>query len=510
MKVNLFAIPEVEIESLRQHLLKTGMSVVKHVEQDGWGGDFYFSADPSPSDIPWVETFAPYLTDLDEVPKNRTFYAVFLFTKDDHCFALSYGKSHFYIRPYCDYDFGIELAKRISDEDDIRQTASKRFAGRRTKDIKSFAAASRLNVESGESVDYLQGAIVEADRDTFGSFGKFGTSAQVTPDIGRDELGMFLTKLVARMAEQPRFKLPRTTIVTEADEAARLDAQLLDELEAPIGTSEFSHNTYDLYGVDFIFSSDGKFVLRYGRNKHELDSLTMKDLKTFIKENRIARDQILNIKVTRSPEGANSYTQKLRDCIDFIPDDDRVLLSNGKWMRFNQDYLDFLDSYLRTIEVEATEPELAEIYAEEGAFNESDAVAAAGYTVADKDFDILKTRARTPIEAWDLRKGDTVYAVKFGTAQKLGYVADQALNVLHLLYNKAEVQEVPQFQRYCLWLGYRGKSRPESIDKVRSVILKQKIDAWARKAEDLGIVPVIKISRKLKAGVDDQANSTDE
>jgi hypothetical protein len=148
------------------------------------------------------------------------------------------------------------------------------------------------------------------------------------------------------------------------------------------------------------------------------------------------------------------------------------------------------------------EPQFHKIYDEEGVFNASEEIANAGYVIADKNFDILKTRAKTPIEAWDLRKNETVYAVKFATARKLGYVADQALNVLHLLYNKAEVQEVSQFERYCLWLGYRGKNCPESIGKSGSIILKQKIEAWARKAEELGVVPVIKISHKLKPGID--------
>lgn len=479
------------------------MGIITDVEQDGWHGDFYFSGTPQPSSIPWVETFAPYFQDFDEIPANRTFYAVFLFTRGEHCFALSCGKSHFYIRPYSDYDFGIELAKRIANEDDIRQTASKRFAGRRRKDIKSYSADSRLSVESGESVDYLQGAVVDEDKATFGASGKFGTSAQVSPDIARGEIGGFLTKLVDRLSEEPRFKLPRTTLVAEAEEVVKLDEQLLDELEGPVDTSDFTHNTYDLYGVDFVFNSDGVFTLRYGRTKRELESLTMKALKEFLNENQIPRDQILSIRVTRTPEDAKPYTQKLKECIDFIPDDERVLLSNGRWMRFNQDYLDFLDDFIRSIEIEETEPEFVDIWDAETDFNPSEAVHNAGYVLADKNFSILKTRAKTPIEAWDLSRGDTVYAVKFGTAQKLSYVADQGLAVLELLRNKAEVKEIPDFGRYCLWLGYRGQNLPANIADSGSIILKQKIEAWARKANDLGVVPVIKLSRRLKKGVDD-------
>ena len=119
-----------------------------------------------------------------------------------------------------------------------------------------------------------------------------------------------------------------------------------------------------------------------------------------------------------------------------------------------------------------------------------------GYEVADKDFSIFRTRAKTPIEAWDLRKVDRVYAVKFGTAQKLNYVVDQAINVLELIHNRAEVSQVPDFKEYCIWLGYRGRKPIAHVADSGSIILKQKIDAWARRCEELGIKPVLKLSHR--------------
>jgi hypothetical protein len=107
-----------------------------------------------------------------------------------------------------------------------------------------------------------------------------------------------------------------------------------------------------------------------------------------------------------------------------------------------------------------------------------------------------------PVEAWDLRRGNTVYAVKFGTAQKLHYVCDQALATLELLRNKAEVKEVAPFDRYCLWLGYRAKKMPADLVATGSIILKQKVEAWARKANELGVVPVIRLSHNVVKGID--------
>jgi uncharacterized protein (TIGR04141 family) len=502
MRVNIFSVPSGEVEALRSKLAVSGMEIIHSVTQDGWKGSFYYSTSPLASKVSWAKTFEPYFNE-HAVPVSRNPYAAFVFSKGDRCYVLSFGKSHFYIRPYCDYDFGIELAKRIANEADTRQTSSRRFQDRNKKNIKSYVNNSRLDVQSGESVDYIQAAIVEPSRVAFGKSGKFGTSAMLTPDIIPSELGSFLSQLEVEMARPARFALPRTTIINEPDEVAKLDELLLKELTAKIGTSEFAHNSYDLFGVDFVFTNDGKFTVTCpGEPSLELDDLSMADLKRYIADNKIAREDILRIKIKHEPEGAPSYVKPLKEAIDFIADGENVLLTSGRWMRFNQDYLDFLDDYLRTITVEQLEPEFLAVAVDEPTFNLSPEVAAAGYVVADKDFSIFKTRRSTPIEAWDLQRGDCVYAVKFGTPQKLGYVCDQATAVLELLRNRAEVKQVPSFRQYCLWLGYRAQKPLADITGSGSIILKQKIETWARKSRDLGIEPVLKISRKLKPGVE--------
>ncbi len=508
MKLNVFCVPSSEVSNLKSKLALSRMDVLKTVDQDGWHGHFYYSSNPGESKIPWAETFRTYFGE-SELPTNKNYFAAFVLQKEDRCYVLSYGKTHFYLRTYCDYDFGIELAKRIANERDIKQTASRRFQGTRKKDIKSFASNTRLDVESGESLDYLQASIIPGKKEVFGKSGKFGTSALLSVDLLPSGIGEFLSKLDLTLAEEARFPIPRTTIVTDREEIDKYDQLLVDELMGPVGTTDFTHNTFDLYGVDFIFSNDGTFKIRCPKyDEVELEDLTMKDLKQYIGTQGVAREDVLGIKIVHQQEGQSPYSKSLKEAVDFIADDERVLLTGGKWMRFNQDYLNFLDEYLSGIRVEEVEAEFRDITLPEPEFNSSQAVADAGYESADKNFSIFRTRASTPIEAWDLKKDKTVYAVKFGTPQKLGYVCDQALTILELLRNRAGVKQIPEFDSYCLWLGYRAQARLDDISATGSIILKQKIETWARKSRELGIEPVLKISRKLKAGVDDTAHES--
>lgn len=493
MRLNIFRIPARLAGPLRKNLTKNELSVTRQFEQGDWTGEFYFSKDPEPGRVSWTDTFRDYIGDGHYF--NRSYYGVMTMARGESYYAISFGKAHFYVRPYCDYDFGVEVAKRIVDENEITQTSARRYQGKQRKDIRSFGPQARLSVPPGNSVDYLQGQILPEKTEHFGDTAKFGTSCLLAPEITPDEIGTFLARLEIELAAPARFQLPRTLVLSDDAEIARYDEKLIDELFSEVGISDIATNTFDLYGVDFVFSSTGSFTIRCGHYAaRDLDRLTMKEVKEYIKEKAIPRHQVLRLKITHRREGEPVFSEPIKQLVDFICDEDHVVLSGGKWLKFNEDYLKALDTSIRRIQVEETEADLVEIALDEGPFNAG--LAGYGYTVADKNFAILQTAGTAPTEAWDLQKGDTVYAVKFGTPQKLNYVVDQAMSVLEILRNGANTNAVPPFAKYCLWLGYRAKRRPASLADSGSIILKQKVEEWSRRCGDVGITPVLKLSRK--------------
>jgi uncharacterized protein (TIGR04141 family) len=262
LRLNIFRIPSDQVGPLKKRLAENGLASTRDLDQHGWKGDFLFCPEPPPGVIPWVKTFAEYLA--SDKYYNRSYFAAILLEKEGFCYAITFGKTHFFVRPHCDYDFGVELAKRIADEDDIVQTAARRYQGKQKKDIRSYGDHTRLNVPPGNSVDFLQGRVISAKVKTFGAQGKFGTSCLLTPEIAPYQIGSFLSKISAAMADDPRFKLPRTLVLSDDDEIARYDEKLIDELMSPIGASDIATDTFDLFGVDFVFSSSGSFTLKCG------------------------------------------------------------------------------------------------------------------------------------------------------------------------------------------------------------------------------------------------------
>ncbi|MEN3608022.1 DUF6119 family protein [Plantactinospora sp. ZYX-F-223] len=498
MKLNIFLVPSTNVPALESKFESVGLRMIHESEQHGWQARFYFSANEEPNPIPWVETYADFFQ--EEQPANLIYFAAYTFRKDELLFVLTYGKSHFYVRPFCDHDFGIEMAKRIGNESDIKQTASKKFAGKKKKEIKSYARNTPLNIESGESVDYLRAAIEADMRDTFGRVGKFGSSMLIGAPVTRHQIGSLLDAVSTRMQQAPRFKLPRTTVITDDEQLCLYNGKLLNAILAGDDSPEFAYDAHEVVGVELVFAGNERYTLSYrGGNKRELgeDSLDLTALRSYIADERIGRNEILNIRVRIDNEGQKSYSKRLGEALEFVVEGENVMLSHGRWVRFNEDYVDQLNVSLDGIEVDNTEPELRIIDMEEGAFNNWEVVQRLGYVGADKDFSKIKIAMSTPIEAWDLQKGGAVYAVKFGTTQKLGYACDQASNVLEIIRNNANTKRLNQrFTSYCLWFGFKLKSVPNSISDTNSIILKQKIDAWARRCRDLGVEPRLKFSQR--------------
>jgi len=496
VKLNIFAVPSENIAPMEEKFETVGLKSIHNGVQAGWKTTFYFSIDEEPNPIPWVGTFADFFGDTDF--HNLIYFGAYLFQKEDRCFVLTYGKSHFYARPFCDHDFGIEVAKRIADENDIKQTASKKFAGKKKKEIKSYTSNTPLDIESGESVDYIKAAIELHAREEFGPSGKFGSSVLLNVPTGKDEIGDLLDKLTALLESDARFALPRTTVITDETEVHKYNGKLLAAITSDQELAGFTHSGHDIVGVDFVFSGNEKFTLSCrGHKQVELGDreFDLPTLRSYISSEHIDADDILKIRIRIDNEGQRSYSKPLKEALDFIVDGENIMLSQGRWVRFNEDYVSQLNDYLDSIAIEPTEPELRGIHMPEPAFNKSDTIRKLGYVVADKDFSKIRTRLSTPIEAWDLHRDDTVYAVKFGTAQKLGYVCDQAIAVLEIIRNNANVKKLNhEVKIYCLWLGLKLQHLPERLSDSNSIILKQKIEAWARRCRELGIEPRIKLS----------------
>lgn len=502
MRINIFKIPKEQVPNLKEKFSSLNLSAIKSGENGEYESIFYFSKEPHPINIPWADTYKDFFIEIDEeIPTNKIYFSCYLWENDKFCFALSYGKAHFYLRRFCELEFGTHLAKRIAQEEDIRQKSSRKFAGRKKKEIKSYTKNSRLDIESGESIDYLQAAIIESQEDAFGASGKFGSSALLNPEIEKEDLPDFFDRLILALDLKEQFQLPRTTNIDNTDLSKGCELKLVKDILSSDGSSDFTSSSHDLVGVDFIFSGQEKYRFRWrGVESSKMDDLSIEKLRKFVIDNSIDESEILSIRVDIEKEDVSttSFSRTIKESLDYIVEGQNIILSQGSWMQFNEDYLYQLDQAIDEIELEETEQELQEITEpDEGIFNKSLSCSGLGYKNTDKDFSIIKVPTGVLVEAWDLEKGDTVYAVKFGTPQKLGYVFDQANSTIELIKKKANIKKLKgDFKNYCIWIRLNNKEKIGKLSEIKSIIFKQKAESWARKCYDFKIIPKFKISYK--------------
>lgn len=495
MKLNVFKIPKERVKDLRDKFKSPslGLKIINSQTFGKYQADFFFSKDVKNIPIPWVDTYEEFFT--EEKPANTIYFGCYLWESDKFCFALSYGKCHFYLRQFCDHDFGTYIAKRIANEKDIRQKSSKKFAGRKKKEIKSYTKNSQLDIESGESVDYLQASIIKDQIINFGNSGKFGSSVLLSLDIEKDKLPDFFKDLVTAIDLKENFPLPRTTIIDNTVQSKKFEEDLIKEIIGNSDKTDFTSNSPELFGVDFVFSGNEKYKLSHRGNESDyLEELTIESLRKYISDYSVPKEEIMGIKVIVEKEDSKPYMKYIKDSLDYIVDRQNVILSQGRWMEFNEDYVDQLDEYIDEIEIEPTEESLIEIEKiNEGQFNKN--MVSLGYENADKNFSKIKIPSGVAIEAWDLRKDDVVYAVKIGTPQKLGYVCDQSNNTLEIIKKKSNIRKLDiNFKTYCLWIVLDRSEKIKKLSEIKSIIFKQKLESWARKCLEFGIIPKIKIS----------------
>lgn len=501
MKINIFKIYPADLESLLHKIESVEMVEKYKNSSDGWTCTFYLSNKPEVDSIPWVDDYKSVISDLVGL-KNKIYFALYICVKGDYCFVLTYGKSHFYVRNFCDLEFGLEMAKRIANEKDVKQKASKRFSGREKKGIKNFVKNTKLDSESGESIDYISASVLPDFQKIFGERSKFGSSMVVTrEDLEILGIPSILDKAIDVLNEPPKFDLPKTSIITDDVKIAEYKKGLLDKIKKDISAIETNDSSYDLIGTDFIFSTNDNFTFRHGRNvSNEFLELKHEELKKFIVQYSIPDSEVFMIKVEIKNGNGKTYSKPLYEMIEYMVPGQNIILENGKWKEFNEEYLQQLNTSVDSIDVENTENQFEEISSTEPDFNNSAAILAAGYAKDDKDFSKISVSPGYKVEAWDLRKGNTVYAVKFGPAQKLSYVCSQAVATLEIIRNNANRKKFSSPpQEYCLWLGFERANVPSKISSVNSIILKQHIDMFARKCGDVGMKPVLKFSKKVSS-----------
>lgn len=510
-KFNIYKIAKSKQSSLTQKLEAVGLkqSVKKSINKCTL--TFYFDPVPEGTNIWWVDFFSDFISDDLSKIKNRCYYGALIVEYQKHLFAISFGKSHFYLQEFAEIDFGVDLGTRIIDDKSIDLKNTKLFGGVKKKSITAYRSKTNIDIDSGESIAFLKGESI--NRKKWGNKVSCGTSVQLSlPLTHPKDLSGLIIDIVKVLKTSPRFRIPRANEVKSKAKKERLEEKLAEAINQ--GLTMLSVEEQSVSGVEFIFQKDYELCLISNRKKYCLnDGTSIIELKNYILDSglKISKENLSKIKVRAKDFTGKGFTKNIKYFLDYI-DDDNYFLDQGIWSHFNQDYLNFLyksvdqltiqcdedlnfaqndfDTFLSKI----SEKEKSKWYAERF-FNEK---------VAD-EFDCLD-RDMSPwgsnkVEVCDLLKNNEIYAVKIGQPQKLCYAIDQSLTSLkYIQQNKgfSYKNQTIKPEKIGLWLVLERKSKLKKLSEIRSITFLMKLNNWRKKVVDAGYEAVVKVNYKLK------------
>ncbi len=464
--------------------------------------------------------------------------AVVLAEKEDNTtYAVTFGSAFFIVDKYCDKDFGFQFARKLSF-DEIKTTTLTTPNSRRNKTVSTYVNYNQLEFDSGESFAKLK-AKVDVDEDfiMFKPSVEIGTSIKITTDIETlqniSDIIYFIENIITNGEE--KCKIPVFVKVKDKEYIELLNQKMAQNVRE---NPEIVISELEIIGANEIFNhNDDEYIIKFNGKNKQITSLTVDELRAFCDEYEFNyNDVILDIKIGRYYNGESVSTTAIRNLIEYIDDEEKCLLSNGEWYKFNNDYLNYLSLSIAEISAEY-HPEfdfskslhnrfLNEKYEEEktspeyiGKTEDDIKKAIKRKYYAERAFNILRGRdgfqnfdrettqvGNGVVEPMDLYKeGGFVFAVKIGNSSgKLCFAIDQSLTSLKL-YKQGELINVPQITTVVLWFILDRREHIEddngipNLNNLDMLMLKNRLDQWKKEVRLLGYKPLIYINYRTNS-----------
>ncbi len=226
-KYNIYKIIKSEENNLIDKLKSVNLQKICSKEINGFKFDFYYSQDPEQIDIWWTDLYKDFFEDIDK-PKNKIYFGVLLISNDKLLYAVSLGKAYFYLKNFCDMEFGLDLAERIADKNHMKIKNSKYFNVSKSKTITTYQHGSTVDYDSGESMQYIK--VKTIDEGKWGNTVSFGNSVAFNIDKKPEDLTILINDIEEVLKQPPKFSIPRVEAVKNEEKINQLNLKLVSRM----------------------------------------------------------------------------------------------------------------------------------------------------------------------------------------------------------------------------------------------------------------------------------------
>lgn len=446
-------------------------------------------------------------------------------------YAVTFGHSYFKIDQFSDKEWAFEFARRLKYKN-VRTTAVTNPNSQRNRTINTYLEYENLDLSSGEALTKLKANIeLPNEFSLFSEVIEIGNSIRVNiegPTLqGIAEVINYAENVI--YYEEVRVKIPFFKSVKEQDEINNLREMMIQDFEHDLMSIDFSE--YQIYATRVVFRDNHEYEFRHKYKSARSDKVTLEFIEAFMKEHEFnTKEDLLEIRVVVFEDGKSIFSTNIEKLIYYTNEESHALLADGSWYIYNEDYLQYLKDSLYEIPTEYEEEydysELAhdryleQVFKKEranDAYKElddsklrksiaqkhyteryyNDWLVELGFTNFDRELEAI---GRHKLEAMDLYKDNSMYAVKFGKSSgKLCYAVDQSIEAIKA-FHRGDIKIDVKIENVYLWLVLERKSKLTLIDgkpdinELNMLILKNKLDQWKKEVRLLGYRPKIKIN----------------
>ncbi len=525
---NIYKIKHEKIDQLLEKLDAVGLVEQKTQLTKKYSMTFYFSRNVRGNDIWWWEVYRDFFNDDINEPKNTFHYGVLLCRNTEtpeEIYAVSLGKSHFYLSKFIHPDFGIHLAVRMADENTILLKKSRHFAGTKRQDVSSYQRFQLGNYEPGESVDHLK--LKASNKEIWGDRNIiFADSIQMDINTSPIDLAAIFDQIKTTIEGRELIQLPKLEPAADSliDELDRSLFASIKEMRANVNIEEFY-----IYGVAICFNfqnysyrlSCKKFNQPGFHTKRLGNSVEISQIRDFLLENGDITN-INELRIQFKSEDHGAFTKDLKEIIDVAIDYDgfQYFLKGGDWYKFNQTFMDYLKRSLHSIEseikedldeddykrwktdkermIEAGEDLDDHLTYRESYFNKKQCIDS-GFTLLDRQLTAIQSlepeKRKYKIEIADLFKEGEIISVKISeTSQQLIYNIEQSKDSIELI-KRGTIRFDEELTTASLWFVF--EEAIERITQLNSIQFLLAIESWQKLIKSFNLKPKIYISRHI-------------
>lgn len=518
---NIYKIKHHKIKELKEKLKSVGLVEQKTLQAFNYSNTFYFSENIKGNDVWWWETYKEFFNDNIKEPKNTFNFGVLLcqnLENEEKIYAVSLGKSHFYLSKFIHLDFGIDLAIHVADESSILLKKSRYFTGTKRQDVSSYQHFQKDSYEAGESVDHLK--LKAANKEIWGERNIiFADSIQMDMDKQPLELSAIFQLIDESFCGEKIIHLPKLESVG-AEATSELDELLLEHLNNASG--EVLIEEFQVHGIAICFSfHDYDYEIKAkGENSNYRKALgntiDVQSISDFLGEHPDITD-INNVTVQFKNEDSGRFTRSLKEILDcpIEYEEQQYFLKNGEWFLFNQTFMEYLRRSLGSIEIKLEEPLIESAFIawqkekrknakpdddkvdyREAYFNQKICVER-GCLLLDRvltDIKSLEQKRRSyQVEVADIYKDGEIISVKISKKKpELIYNIEQSRDAITLIKNKT-IKFDEKLHSAGLWFVFEDDIK--KITDVNSIQFLLAVESWHKLVTSHGLIPKIYISK---------------